>query len=397
MASLFGYIRGTSTILSLMVSCIFGTVFIYGPIWPIMFLWPWLYRRVVEVLAAMWQTLIVITCEKLLGIQVVVTGDAIDRHDKTVILMNHRTRLDWLYFLCYVFHAKILNRHKIALKSALKWVPGVGWAMQVAAYIFLDRNWEIDQNHINRILRYFVELDSKHNILFFPEGTDLSKDNLRKSKEFAKKSDLTPFDYVLQPRRKGFTHFVNTLRNISGIQAVHDVTVAYPFNIPQEEVDLLKGDFPREVHFHIRRYPIEELPKDEKQLGDWCQDRWAEKEELLCQYYATEPKARKFQSQKIPPFHPRTFLLWFALFVWASHAVLSAYAVIVSPFFRWYMVIIVLSYLMQGLVFGGAEKVELFVYDQLRKPWEEWGKAVNTGGAGDASSSRKNPYDKYLR
>lgn len=54
------------------------------------------------------------------------TGDAIERHEKTVVLMNHRTRLDWLYFFSYVFHAKILNRHKIALKSALKWLPGVG-------------------------------------------------------------------------------------------------------------------------------------------------------------------------------------------------------------------------------------------------------------------------------
>jgi len=45
-----------------------------------------------------------------------------------------------------------------------------GWGMQIAAYIFLDRNWETDQNHIDRILSYFVELESKPNILFFPEG-----------------------------------------------------------------------------------------------------------------------------------------------------------------------------------------------------------------------------------
>lgn len=42
--------------------------------------------------------------------------------------------------------------------------------MQVAAYIFLDRNWEKDKSHIGNILSYFVELGSKPNILFFPEG-----------------------------------------------------------------------------------------------------------------------------------------------------------------------------------------------------------------------------------
>lgn len=46
----------------------------------------------------------------------------------------------------------------------------LGWAMQVAAFIFLDRHWETDQDHIDNILKYFVELESKPNILFFPEG-----------------------------------------------------------------------------------------------------------------------------------------------------------------------------------------------------------------------------------
>ena len=46
--------------------------------------------------------------------------------------------------------------------------------MQVAAYIFLDRSWETDEDHIDKILSYFVELESKPNILFFPEGNVLT-------------------------------------------------------------------------------------------------------------------------------------------------------------------------------------------------------------------------------
>ena len=56
----------------------------------------------------------------------VITGDAINRHEKTVVLLNHRTRLDWLYFYLVVFHSLILNRTKITLKSMLKWLPGLG-------------------------------------------------------------------------------------------------------------------------------------------------------------------------------------------------------------------------------------------------------------------------------
>ena len=64
--------------------------------------------------------------EKLYGMKVVVTGDSINRHEKTVVLLNHRTRLDWLYFMSVVFHMLILNRQKIALKSMLKQIPGIG-------------------------------------------------------------------------------------------------------------------------------------------------------------------------------------------------------------------------------------------------------------------------------
>ena len=49
---------------------------------------------------------------------------------------------------------------------------------------------------------------------------------------------------------------------MSGIHAVHDVTVAYPYNIPTGEMDLLQGEVPREVHFNIKRYSIHEVMND---------------------------------------------------------------------------------------------------------------------------------------
>ena len=37
------------------------------------------------------------------------------------------------------------------------------------------------------------------------------------------------------------------------LDAVYDVTVGYPINIPQKESDVARGNFPKEVHFHIKR------------------------------------------------------------------------------------------------------------------------------------------------
>lgn len=37
------------------------------------------------------------------------------------------------------------------------------------------------------------------------------------------------------------------------LDAVYDVTVAYPKTLPLSELDLIKGKMPEEVHFHIKR------------------------------------------------------------------------------------------------------------------------------------------------
>ena len=54
------------------------------------------------------------------------------------------------------------------------------------------------------------------------------------------------------------------------LDAVYDISIAYPYNFPQNEPELLKGNFPREVHFHIKRHPVESLPETDEELANWC-------------------------------------------------------------------------------------------------------------------------------
>lgn len=37
------------------------------------------------------------------------------------------------------------------------------------------------------------------------------------------------------------------------IKAVYDLTIGYPDLLPQSEMDALRGVFPKNVHFHIKR------------------------------------------------------------------------------------------------------------------------------------------------
>lgn len=47
--------------------------------------------------------------------------------------------------------------------------------------------------------------------------------------------------------------------SVSGIHAVHDATVAYPYGICEGEQEFVQGIVPKEVHFHLKEYSISEV------------------------------------------------------------------------------------------------------------------------------------------
>ena len=49
----------------------------------------------------------------------------------SLILLNHRTRLDWIFILMLHARFKILEQLKIVLKSELKNIPGPGQILSV--------------------------------------------------------------------------------------------------------------------------------------------------------------------------------------------------------------------------------------------------------------------------
>lgn len=67
-------------------------------------------------------------CDYIFGIKFHVTGDLIENHRSSLVIMNHRTRLDWLFFwnALYKMNPWLLITHKISLKAILKQIPGAG-------------------------------------------------------------------------------------------------------------------------------------------------------------------------------------------------------------------------------------------------------------------------------
>ena len=165
-----------------------------------------------------------------------------------------------------------------------------GWAMQYRNYIFLSRDWETDYKEFFWKLHYLNATGEPYQFLMFPEGRDLTPNHQKKSDQFADERNVPRYEYSLHPKTKGFMYAIKTLKK-GRLQSVYDMTVGYPDAFAPTELEFVnQGRIPCEVHYHVKRYDVSELPESEEDLEAWLRQRWVEKEERLRLFY----KHRKF-------------------------------------------------------------------------------------------------------
>ncbi|XP_048209146.1 lysocardiolipin acyltransferase 1 [Perognathus longimembris pacificus] len=362
--------KGIYFILTLFGGSFFGSIFMLGPIIPLVFINPSWYRWISNRLVATWLTLPVALLETIFGVKVVITGDAFVPGERSVIIMNHRTRVDWMFLWNCLTRYSYLRLEKICLKASLKSVPGFGWAMQAAAYIFIHRKWKDDKSHFEDMINYFCDIREPLQLLIFPEGTDLTENSKARSNDFAEKNGLQKYEYVLHPRTTGFTFVVDHLREGKNLDAVHDITVAYPYNIPQTEKHLLCGNFPKEIHFHVHRYPVDTLPASNEDLQLWCHKRWEEKEERLRAFYQGEKNFQFTGQSVIPPCKSELRVIvvkLMSILYWTLFSPAMCLLIYYYTFVRWYFIVVIVFFVLQERIFGGLEMIELACYRLLYK------------------------------
>ncbi|WAR19254.1 LCLT1-like protein [Mya arenaria] len=276
---IWGPFRGISFVFLIMFSTYFGTIFLITPFLPLFFVSPRVGRTATVLLIWFWKVYCVAVYEVLFQTKVKVYGDVPSDKDATLMIMNHRTRLDWLYLFSFQVRHASLKHYTISLKNVLKSLPGIGWAMQIAGFIFLDRKWEEDEANISKCLRVFREVQFKQ----------------QRSDIYAEKNNLPKYNYVLHPRTTGFNHFVQEMKKDGLLDHLLDITIAYPRGIPQSELDIFKGNFPEEIHFHVKTFPNSQIPSQVDDLHNWCKDRWSKKEKVLQDFYEKKafPKSEK--------------------------------------------------------------------------------------------------------
>ncbi|OQV20759.1 Lysocardiolipin acyltransferase 1 [Hypsibius exemplaris] len=297
---LLGGLKGITFCSLMILSSSLGAVFVLFPILPLLFLNRKLFRWLADNIIALWESYPVALLHIMCGVDVRVFGDEIDPEENSMLIMNHRTRLDWL-FLWTALYPRALPHHKIILKKDLKFVPGCGWSMQAAAFLFLDRKWETDQELFRSAVEYVRHDGRKVNMLLFPEGTDLNPKSRGRSDAFAVTNGRPKLEHCLYPRVLGFTFLYEMMRTNKVMDAVYDITVAYPKDIIQAEKDLILRGPPKAIYFHVKRYATADLPQIQSDLETWLGTRWVEKEQTLSKFYekncfSAEMKGRRLNA-----------------------------------------------------------------------------------------------------
>ncbi len=201
--SIFRLLRSIVILLILYFTSTLGLTYMVFPLTPLLILRRKLYFEICSYLLGRWLVMVVVSLKKLLNIsdklfriklKILINflkffTDKILRikiymHESkatqnrsftksSIIILNHRTRLDWLFYFSVLNKMNGLNRIKIILKDGfLKNLTGPSWGMQHGMFIFIKRQWNRDQFILKKFIDFYksieqnvlVRLETKHKL-----------------------------------------------------------------------------------------------------------------------------------------------------------------------------------------------------------------------------------------
>lgn len=219
--------------------------------------------------------------EKINKTKVIFSGETLPERERVLIIANHRTEVDWMYLWDLALRKGRLGYIKYILKSSLMKLPIFGWAFHILEFISVERKWEVDESPMRKMLSTFINPQDPLWLAVFPEGTDFTEQKCIRSQKFASENGLPILHNVLLPKTKGFTACLEELKGC--LDAVYDITIGYKNRCPTF-LDNAFGVAPSEVHIHVRRIVINDIPNSEEMIGSWLMDTFMKKDQLLSDF-----------------------------------------------------------------------------------------------------------------
>uniref|UniRef100_A0A6B2LLE1 Phospholipid/glycerol acyltransferase domain-containing protein n=1 Tax=Arcella intermedia TaxID=1963864 RepID=A0A6B2LLE1_9EUKA len=155
---------------------IFGTIALENIVliayFPLYFISLKHYRRVTEFAGQKLWPWLIFTLERLGEFKITLySDDILPPTDKNIFLMmNHQ---HWCDFVCgfYVAHVRgRLGAMKGFVKESIVYVPVVGTALKAMGFVFLTRNWDVDQRTLDRAFQSLRQGDAFW-LFTHPEGS----------------------------------------------------------------------------------------------------------------------------------------------------------------------------------------------------------------------------------
>ncbi|XP_077335593.1 1-acyl-sn-glycerol-3-phosphate acyltransferase gamma [Lithobates pipiens] len=273
-----------------------------------------LYRRINCRLAySLWSQLVMLL-EWWSGTQCTLFTDqeTVDHFGKehVIIILNHNFEIDFLcgWTMCERFG--VLGSSKVLAKKELLMVPLIGWTWYFLEIVFCKRKWEEDRDTVLQGLHDLRDYPEYMWFLLYCEGTRFTETKHKISMEVADKKGLARLKYHLLPRTRGFTTAVQCLRGT--VSAVYDVTLNFRGNKNPSLLGILYGK-KYEADMCVRRFPLEEIPEDEKEAANWLHKLYQEKDALQERYFqeGTFPGPQIISYRR--PWTLLNFLFWATL------------------------------------------------------------------------------------
>ncbi len=286
----------------------------------------------------------------------------------TLLLCNHRTRVDWMY-AGWVYNMMCRNNKtlRFIMKDELRAVPVFGWVMQIVMCIFLNRkNKERDLMELTQKAKYLQSSGARPSVFLFPEGTDLSPESVAKAHVFAKERQLPLLDYVLYPKVAGMCALLHAMKGNGG--AVHDITIAYEDHVKGQrtnEKSIFSGQYPKHIHLCVRRFELDDLPSDKHMAERWLKGSFLKKERLLKSFYESDhvvPQDRSSGNKDVEVWPPKvhtpdpSMLSFFIVLGWDVCLVLGMAYV---PEMRWLLFALIVVCTAVKSLFRGFDVLEL--------------------------------------
>ncbi|KAK1433551.1 hypothetical protein QVD17_10462 [Tagetes erecta] len=240
-------------------------------------------RKASSFLFGLWLALWPFLFEKINKTKVIFSGETVPEKERVLVIANHRTEVDWMYLWDLALRKGSLGCIKYVLKSSLMKLPIFGWGFHIFEFISVERKWEVDESIMRKMLSTFTNPLDPLWLAVFPEGTDFTEQKCIKSQQYAAENGLPMLKNVLLPKTRGFHACVEILRD--SLDAVYDVTIAYKNRCPTF-MDNVFGVEPSEVHVHVRRISLDEIPVSETECNTWLLKTFHQKDQLLSDFIA---------------------------------------------------------------------------------------------------------------